>query len=143
MATSKTEATAHLSYLRIAPRKVRAVIDMVRGQPVEKALHMLSFVEKRSALPVQKLIQSALANAQVKEIDVDRLVVADIQCGQGPTLRRFMPRAMGRAFRINKKTSHISVTLAPPPPKKPAVSKTMMKKRAAAKKAAAAAPATA
>ena len=139
--TGLKQATAQLRYLRIAPRKVRAVIDLVRGMKVEKALQMLEFVEKRASIPVKKLIQSAVANAQVKSIDVDTLVVSDIQCNQGPTMRRFMPRAMGRAFRINKKTSHITLILAPPAPKKAPVSKTMAKKRA--KRAAAAKPAAA
>jgi large subunit ribosomal protein L22 len=109
------EATARLRYLRIAPRKVRAVIDLVRGKSVENALNTLRFVPKSSAVPVAKLLRSAVANAELKSkgaVDVDDLVVKTIQVDQGPTMRRFMPRAMGRATRINKKTSHVTVVVS-------------------------------
>ena len=113
------EATAKLSYLRITPRKVRAVANLIRGQKVGEALNTLAYVEKRAAEPVAKLLRSAVANAEdaakkspANAFDADALTVADLQVDQGPTLRRFMPRAMGRAFRVNKKTSHISLTLS-------------------------------
>ncbi len=118
MAQETKQATANLRYLRIAPRKVRAVVDLIRGKRVEDARHLLTFVEKRAALPVKKLLDSAIANAQRKEIDVDRLIVSEVQVGQGPMMRRFMPRAMGRAYRVNKKTSHVSLVLGEPEKKK-------------------------
>ncbi len=111
---ANTASSAHLRYLRIAPRKVRAVVDTVRGRPVEQALATLRFTPKAAARPVAKLIRSAIANAEQKangNIDVDRLYVKTIMVDQGPTLRRFMARAMGRATRINKKTSHVTVEL--------------------------------
>jgi large subunit ribosomal protein L22 len=107
------QSTAKLRHLRIAPRKVRVVADLVRGQPIGKALNVLAFTPKAAAKPLAKLLRSALANAEQshKDLDVDRVVVATITVDQGPTLRRYMPRAMGRATRINKKTSHVEITL--------------------------------
>lgn len=113
--TSASPASrAYLRDLRIAPRKVRAVVDTVRGQPVEQALARLRFTPRAAALPVAKLIRSAIANAENKaagNIDIDRLFVKTIVVDQGPTLRRFRARAQGRAARINKKTSHVTVEL--------------------------------
>ncbi len=109
---------ANLRHLRLAPRKVRAVADLVRGRPVGEALSMLRFTPKAAARPVSKLLRSAVANAEHsgKDVDVDRLVVATITVDQGPSLRRFMPRAMGRASKVLKKTSHVQVTLSDAPP---------------------------
>jgi len=109
------EATATLRYLRITPRKVRVVADLIRGQKVGAALSMLTYVEKRAAEPLAKLLRSAVANADLASkgsIDVDQLRVKSLMVDQGPSLRRYMPRAMGRAFKIQKKTSHISLTLS-------------------------------
>ena len=109
------EATATLRYLRITPRKVRAVADLIRGKNVSAALAQLAFVEKRAAEPVAKLLRSAVANAEVaskNQVDVDRLRVKSLMVDQGPSLRRFMPRAMGRAFKVLKKTSHIALTIS-------------------------------
>ena len=110
------EATAKLRYLRITPRKVRAVADLIRGKNVNQALAQLAYVEKRAAEPVAKLLRSAVANAEQaaknQSLDVDRLRVKELMVDQGPSLRRYMPRAMGRAFKILKKTSHISLTLS-------------------------------
>jgi large subunit ribosomal protein L22 len=106
---------AKLRYLRIAPRKVRIVADTVRGRSVEEALASLRYTPKAAAAPVAKLIRSAVANAEQAakgNLDIDRLYVKTIYVDQGPTLRRFMARAMGRAARINKKTSHVTVELA-------------------------------
>jgi large subunit ribosomal protein L22 len=108
------EAKANLKYLRITPRKVRVVADLIRGKKVGAALAQLAYVEKRAALPLAKLLRSAVANADQAskgQLDVDQLFVKDLQVGQGPSLRRFMPRAMGRAFKILKKTSHISIVV--------------------------------
>jgi large subunit ribosomal protein L22 len=107
------EVSAKLRYLRIAPRKARLVADLVRGKRIEDAINTLNFCPRRAAQPIAKLLHSAVANAdQAGEIDVDTLFVKTITVDEGPTLRRFMPRAMGRATRINKRTSHISVVLA-------------------------------
>ena len=107
------QSTAKLRHLRIAPRKVRVVADLIRGQPVGTALNVLRFTTKSAARPLAKLLRSAVANAEQndKNLDVDQLVVRFLTVDQGPTLRRFMPRAQGRASRINKKTSHVQVTL--------------------------------
>ena len=108
------EARAELKYLRITPRKVRVVADLIRGKKVGAALAQLAYVEKRAALPVAKLLRSAVANADQAskgQVDVDQLFVMDLQVGGGPSLRRFMPRAMGRAFKVLKKTSHISIVV--------------------------------
>jgi large subunit ribosomal protein L22 len=109
------EATAKLRYLRITPRKVRAVADLIRGKNVSSALQQLAYVEKRAAEPVAKLLRSAVANAEIaskNQVDVDQLRVKSLMVDQGPSLRRFMPRAMGRAFKILKKTSHIALTIS-------------------------------
>jgi large subunit ribosomal protein L22 len=106
------EVKAKLSFARVAPRKVRLVADLVRGKDVNEAIQILSFTNKRSAPIVKKLLQSAVANAdQKKTIDVDTLFVKHISVDQGPTLKRYMPRAMGRASEIKKKTSHINLVL--------------------------------
>ncbi len=103
---------ASLNFARMAPRKIRLVVDLVRGKDVNEAIQILSFTNKKSAPIVKKLIQSAIANAdQKKTIDVDTLFVKHISVDQGPTLKRYMPRAMGRASEIKKKTSHINLVL--------------------------------
>ena len=117
------EAKASLRYLRITPRKVRVVADLIRGKNVNAALAQLAYVEKRAAEPLAKLLRSAVANAEQsakdQSLDVDRLTVKELMVDQGPSLRRYMPRAMGRAFKILKKTSHISLTISDEkPPKK-------------------------
>ena len=104
---------ASLSYLRVAPRKVRLVADEVRGMPVGDALAMLKYTRAAAAKPLAKLLRSAVANAEQKggRVDVDALVVKTLLVDQGPKMRRFMPRAQGRAFRVEKKTSHVYVEL--------------------------------
>jgi large subunit ribosomal protein L22 len=104
---------ASLSFLRVAPRKVRLVADEVRGMPVGDALAVLKYTPQAAAKHLSKLIRSAVANAEQKggRVDVDALVVRTLTVDQGPKMRRFMPRAMGRAFRIEKKTSHVYVEL--------------------------------
>lgn len=109
------ESTAHLRHLRMSPRKVSLVAALIRGKNVESALNILRFTRRAAAVPVAKLIKSAVANAtdlSKGQVDVDSLYVKTISVDQGPTQRRFMPRAMGRASRINKKSSHIHVVLA-------------------------------
>jgi large subunit ribosomal protein L22 len=96
----------------MAPRKVRLVVDMIRGQAVEEALNILTFSERRAARPVAKLLRSAVANADVAgDVDLDKLFVKTIHVDEGPTWRRWLPRAMGRATRIRKRTSHVTLVL--------------------------------
>jgi len=123
------EAKATLSDYRQSPRKVRIVADMVRGKKVEEALITLSFVPKRSAEPLQKLIASALANARNLEIPLEDLVVKEISVNGGKILYRRLPMSRGRAFTIRKRTSHVDVVLAAG---KPSAKK--LKKLAQAKK---------
>ena len=109
------ESTAHLRHLRMSPRKVSLVAALIRGKNVESALNILRFTRRAAAVPVAKLIKSAVANAtdlSKGQVDVDSLYVKTISVDQGPTARRFMPRAMGRASRINKKSAHVHVVLA-------------------------------
>ncbi len=106
------EARAKLSYVRLSPQKTRLVVDMVRGKGVQDALNILKFSPQKAAAIVSKLVSSAVANAEQKGVsDVDRLVVKAISVDQGPVLKRFMPRAQGRATKIRKPTSHITVIL--------------------------------
>jgi large subunit ribosomal protein L22 len=108
------QSTAKLSFIRITPRKMGLLADEIRGKGINEALNYLRFSpRKRTATLLFKLVKSAAANITQKgTVDVDTLVVKQILIGQGPTLKRFRPRAKGSAFKINKKTSHISVTLA-------------------------------
>ncbi|MEE2757709.1 MAG: 50S ribosomal protein L22 [Myxococcota bacterium] len=103
---------AKLRYLRVSARKTRLVADLVRGKGVGEAINILTFTRRAACEPVRKLIESAIANAEAKNADVDRLYVDIITVDEGPTLRRFRPRAMGRATRINKRTSHVTCVLA-------------------------------
>lgn len=106
------EAKAVARYVRIAPRKVRLVVDLIRGKQVGEALAILKHTPKAASPVVEKLIKSAIANAEHNyNMDPDNLVVGKIFVDQGPTLKRFRPRAQGRAFRIHKRTSHITVVL--------------------------------
>lgn len=109
------ESKAHLRFLRIAPRKVGQVAALVRGKQVGAALNILKFTRKHAARSLSKLIKSAIANAtdlSKGQVDVDTLYVKQISVDQGPAQRRFMPRAMGRATPVKKKTSHVHVVLA-------------------------------
>ena len=107
------KATA--KFVRIAPRKARLVADEVRGKSVPEAVSILQFTNKRAAGIVGDVIKSAAANAEHNEdADVDGLFVRDVRVDEGPTIKRFRPRAMGRATMIRKRTSHISVTLGAP-----------------------------
>ena len=106
------EARAKLSYARISSRKVKIVIDLIRNNPVGVALGILKNTPKAASEPVEKLLKSAIANAENNHnMDVNNLYVAEIFAGQGPTLKRIRPRAQGRAFRIRKRTSHITIVL--------------------------------
>jgi large subunit ribosomal protein L22 len=103
---------ATLRYLRITPRKTRLVANLIRGKNVAEALSILQFTRRSASEPIRKLVQSAIANAETANANVDLLFVKTIMVDEGPQLRRFMPRAMGRATRINKKTSHVTCVLA-------------------------------
>ncbi len=106
------EARAKATFERIAPRKVQIVLDLIRNKPADEAMAILKFTPKAACEPVAKLLKSAMANAEHNhEMDVSRLYVAECSVSQGPTLKRIRPRAHGRAFRINKKTSHINLVL--------------------------------
>ena len=106
------EASATLKYARISSRKIAIVANLIRGKNVDEALAILQFTPKAGAEIVEKLLLSAIANAENNhEMDVEKLYVAEIFANQGPTLKRVMPRAQGRAFRIRKRTSHITVVL--------------------------------
>jgi large subunit ribosomal protein L22 len=106
------EAKAVAKYIRISPQKARLVADVVRGQDVETAITTLRFMPKKAARILRKVLESAVANAeQTETIDVDTLYVKEIQINGGPMLKRFRPRAMGRATRILKRTSHITVVV--------------------------------
>ena len=103
---------AYLRKYRQSPRKVRLVADYIRGQRAVDALELLGALSKRASLPIKKLLNSALANARIqKDLSPDSLYIKEIRVDEGPTLKRFMPRAFGRATPIRKRTSHVSIIL--------------------------------
>lgn len=107
------EVAASLRFARISPQKCRLVADQVRGMPVDKALELLAFSPKKGAAILKKVLESAIANAEHNEgADVDELKVAKVFVDQGPTMKRIRPRAKGRANRILKRTSHITVAVS-------------------------------
>lgn len=104
--------TVQLNYLRMAPRKVRLIANLVKGLPVNEAEAQLMVWSRRAAEPILKLLRSAVANAiHNKKMDKNKLVVENIRVDQGPTLKRFLPRAQGRATNIHKKTSHVTLII--------------------------------
>jgi large subunit ribosomal protein L22 len=106
------EARAITKFVRISPRKVRLVVDQIRGKGVEEALNILKFVPKRSAGIVAKTVRTALANAEnTQSVDVDRLYIKQVKVDEGGMWKRFTPRAQGRATKIRKRLSHITVVL--------------------------------
>lgn len=106
------EAKAIAKYVRISPRKVKPLADLVRGKDVEEALAILKFTPNKGAKLVEKVVGSALANAENNfDMDREKLYIADVYANQGPTMKRWRPRAQGRAFKILKRTSHIGVVL--------------------------------
>jgi len=106
------EAKAQARFVRIAPRKVRIVMNLIRGKSVEEALSVLRFIPKRASRIIEKVIRSAAANAEHNhEMSRGDLYVYRAYVDEGPTLKRFRPRALGRATRIRKRTSHITVVL--------------------------------
>ncbi|MFA5605985.1 MAG: 50S ribosomal protein L22 [Leucobacter sp.] len=111
------ESIARVRHIRITPQKARRVVDLIRGKNAQEALAILKFAPQAASEPVFKLVASAIANARVKadnenlRLNEDELVIARAYVDEGATLKRFRPRAQGRAFRINKRTSHITVVL--------------------------------
>ena len=105
------EAKAYLRNARISPRKVQIVLDLIRNKPVDVALATLDLTPKAASPLLEKLLKSAIANAENKNMDVTRLYISECSVDQGPTLKRIRPRARGSANRINKKTSHINLVL--------------------------------
>lgn len=107
------EAKAHARYLRIAPRKARLVVDLIRGKKVAEAISILRHTPKGSSPLIEKVLNSAVANAEHNySLDPNDLVISEIYVNEGPTMKRFRPRAQGRASRINKRTSHITVVVS-------------------------------
>ena len=105
------EATATLKYLKASPQKVRLVVDLVRGKTVDEALQILRFTRKSCAKDLEKLVRSAVANAENTEAgaDVDELVVSKIYVNEGPREKRVQPAPMGRAYRVQKRKAHVTV----------------------------------
>ena len=112
--TGAVEVRAVAKFVRVAPRKARLVVDQIRNKSCDKALEILQFSEVAAAEPVAKCLRSAMANAENNNgLRCDTLVVKAAYVDEGPTLKRFRPRAKGSASRINKRTSHITVVVAP------------------------------
>jgi large subunit ribosomal protein L22 len=115
IAPDAQEAIATARFIRMSPTKVRQVVDLIRGRHVDEAKQVLAFTQRGATLPVRKVLESAIANAEHnRSLAADELFVARAWVDEGPTLRRFRPRAMGRATRINKRTCHISVVVGRP-----------------------------
>ena len=108
------EAKAILRFVRMAPRKARLAVDMVRGRQVSEAISLLKYTPRSAARVVEHVLRSAVANAEQKELgDQDSLIIVRAFVDGGPTLKRFQPRSMGRANPIHKRTSHITVVVGP------------------------------
>lgn len=116
MPDSPQSAKAIARFVRVSPQKARLVVDLIRGKKAEEALHMLRFTRKRIATNVEKLLQSAIANATDRgELDVDALYVTRAFVNEGPRQKRIRPAPMGRAFRYQRRSSHIEVHVGPRP----------------------------
>ena len=107
------EAKAHANFVRIAPRKARLVVDLIRGKSVGEAIAILRHTPKAASPVVEKLLNSAIANAEHNyQMNVERLYISQAYVNEGPTLKRYRPRAQGRAFPIKKRTSHITLVVS-------------------------------
>ncbi len=107
------EAKAHLRYIRISPRKVKIVCDLIRGKSIPQATAILMTTPKAASEPLMKLLGSAAANAENNHsMDPEKLYVSEVFANPGPIIKRIRPRAQGRAFRINKRTSHVTLVVA-------------------------------
>lgn len=114
-----TRVIAKLRYYRMGPRKLRLIVDVIRGRDVTRAQNALTVLNKKGAKPVLKLLRSAIANAKNNfNLDVERLRVASVTVDGGPMIKRWLPRAHGRATPIRERTSHVILTLEPFTPKK-------------------------
>jgi large subunit ribosomal protein L22 len=114
--STPNEARAVSRYVRVSPNKARQVVQGLRGMQVQAAARHLAFTDKNAATPVLKTLNSAVANAEHnKDLDAEDLFVLEAKVDEGPTLKRFQPRAMGRAYRIRKRTSHITIVVGLPP----------------------------
>ncbi|MEV1290114.1 50S ribosomal protein L22 [Micromonospora sp. NPDC049679] len=135
-------ARAIARHVRISPTKARRVVNLVRGLPAKEALTVLQFAPQAASEQVYKVLASAIANAENNErLDPDALLVSEAFVDEGPTLKRFQPRAQGRAYRIRKRTCHITIAVEAVAPNAQGKKATAAKKGAQAKKAAPAAPA--
>jgi large subunit ribosomal protein L22 len=106
------EAKAVAKYIRVSPQKTRIVAENIKGKGVEDALNILRFTPKKAAKILSKVLYSAVSNAeQMPGVDVDSLIVDTVMVNEGPTWKRIQPRAMGRAYRIRKRTSHITIVV--------------------------------
>ena len=120
---TEVSARAQARHVSVTPMKARRVVDLIRGMRAEQALAVLKFAPQSASEPVYKVVASAVANARFtaerdsRRLDVEDLVVSEAYVDEGPTLKRFRPRAQGRAFRVRKRTSHITVVVAPRPAK--------------------------
>jgi large subunit ribosomal protein L22 len=106
------EARASARFVRITPRKARRVVDLIRGLPADRAQAVLAFAPQSASEPVGKVLASAIANAEQSRLDASALVVSRAWVDEGPTAKRFRPRAQGRGYRINKRSSHITVIVS-------------------------------
>ena len=118
---AEVSARAQARHVSVTPMKARRVVDLIRGMRAEQALAVLKFAPQSASEPVYKVVASAVANARFtaerdsRRLDVEDLVVSEAYVDEGPTLKRFRPRAQGRAFRVRKRTSHITVVVTPRP----------------------------
>lgn len=136
--TANPTAKAVAKHVRVTPMKARRVVDLVRGRSVEDALNILKFAPQAASEPVAKVIASAAANAENNlDLDPSTLIVATAFVDEGTTLKRFQPRAQGRAFRIRKRTSHITVIVESRPPRDQGAAQSARSRRAQGSKAAA------
>jgi large subunit ribosomal protein L22 len=109
-----TQVKATAKYVRVSPTKVRQLTRLIKGEHVDEAIRILQFSDKGAARPLRKVLESAIANAENNDgLDPDELFVWNAFVDEGPTLKRYQPRALGRAYRIRKRTSHITVVVAP------------------------------
>lgn len=112
MATATKSARANVKYVRVAPNKVRFVLDIIRGKHVDEARRVLQFTPKSAAPHILKVLNAAVANAEnTYSMDTGSLVVAQCWADEGPTMKRWQPRALGRAYKILKRTSHITIVV--------------------------------
>ena len=111
---ARASARSTARYVRVTPQKARRIVDLIRGLPAGEAQTLLRFAPQAASEPVGKVLDSAIANAEHNhDLDRDSLVVTQAYVDEGPTLKRFRPRAQGRAYRIRKRTSHITVVVSP------------------------------